>query len=69
MLIKEDNQIFYLRDCKKVNLSLLLGQGCAEILYGFDIKYRGIGDHYVELYFSVQPPQSVGRKRKEKANE
>ena len=58
MLIEENNQIFYLRDRKKVNVSLLLGEGCAEILYGFDLKYPGIGDSYVEMCFNIQPPPS-----------
>lgn len=55
MLIEENNQIFYLRDRKMVNVSMLLGEGRAEILYGFDLKYPGIGDSYVEMHFNIQP--------------
>lgn len=58
MLVEENNQIFYLRDRKKVNVSLLLGDGRAEILYGFDLKYPGTGDSYVEMCFNIQPPPS-----------
>lgn len=57
MLIKEDNQIFYLCNRKKVNISLLMGVGYAEILYCFDLKHPGAGDSYVENYLSMQPPQ------------